>query len=189
MPEPKGNQDPKPDNPKDGESGTGDKGDADEKRYTAAELQAETDRRVTQALQKREEEHAAKLEAEKAVAEQSRLEEQGKWEEAAAAAKEVAAKAQADYEAVKAEADVLNTRAEAAEAAVKAQVEALTKELPAHIKVLVEKMSCVDALAYLAEYAEKLGAKPRGTPASPAPGGSDEMTVSEKRKLTRPTWK
>lgn len=127
-----------------------------EPKFTEADLQSEVDRRVTQALKKREEEHEQKLATEREEAEQKRLEEQGKWQEAAEAAKRKAK----DIETT---VDGLKERAENAEKALAKHNEAMLAQLDDENPLKAAVLAMNDPVAicsFLAEHSEKIFAKP-----------------------------
>jgi len=167
-----------------------------EPKFTEADLQSEVDRRVTQALKKREEEHEQKLATEREEAEQKRLEEQGKWQEAAEAAKKKAK----DIETT---VDGLKERAENAEKALAKHNEAMLAQLDDDNPLKAAVLAMNDPVAicsFLAEHSAKIFAKadastdtvrkPVPTNSLPKPKTNGEATDGKKRLVSAkpPGW-
>lgn len=165
-------------------------------KYTDADLQSEVDRRVTQALQKREEEHEKKLAAEREEAEQKRLEEQGKWQEAAESAKKKAKELESTTESLK-------ERAENAEKALAKHNEAMLAQLDDDNPLKAAVLAMNDPVAicsFLAEHSAKIFAKadastdtarkPVPTNSLPKPKTNGDATDGKKKLVSAkpPGW-
>lgn len=166
----------KTDEKKSDESKAGDdakKGKAEEDRkFSQAELDAIIDDRLKRERKKSEE--AAEKARKKA--EDEALTKNQEWQQ-------LAEKRQKDLETLTQEKAGLEPFKEKAERYEKALMDQLTKvkeKLPKYLLPLIDKMDPVEAMAYIAEHAEELGAKPLTY--SETPEGKEKKVTDEERK-------
>lgn len=129
------------------------------------------------AAKKAAEDKLAQIEAEKQKAEQERLKAQGQWQE-------IADKATADLEALKPKAE----KADQYEAAIKARVDARMKDVPEHIKKLLEGLDPLGAWMWLEENADKLNPTPAPGTNAGERGERGNRTVDPKTVLKRQSY-
>lgn len=151
----------------------------DEKRFTQADVDAIVKDRLDR--EKRKTEEAA--ERARKAAEQKALEEQGNWKQIAEQHQAEVAKLQSEIEAGKQTSKDLDRY----RSALKQHVEAQRKDLPDHIKKLLEKLDEVEQLTWLTENREALN-KPEqqrlGTPARrEAPKPQQQPAEQPKRRI------
>ena len=130
-----------------------DKGKAgkDEKTFTQAEL----DQIVKDRLERERKKHEADAEKARKQAEAAALEKNQEWQKLA----ETRAQELADLAREKDELAPYKEQAEKYRAALDAQLAKAKEKLPKHILPLIEKLDPVEAMAYITEHAEELGAK------------------------------
>lgn len=89
-----------------------------------------------------------------------------------------------------AELEPYQEKTERYEKALKAHLETQRQGLAAHMLTLLDKLDPVEQLEYIAANREALnaptqgqdGKRPAGTPATPAPGGNNQLTPEEKKR-------
>jgi hypothetical protein len=165
----------KSDKSKSDESKAGDdKGKAkDEKTFTQAELDAIIDDRLKRERKKAED---ATEKARKKAEEEALTKNQEFQKLAETRATEIATltKEKADLEPFK-------EQAEKYRAALDAQLAKVKEKLPKYLLPLIEKMDPVEAMAYITEHAEELGAKPETYSETPE-GKEKKVTNDDKKK-------
>lgn len=119
----------------------------------------------------------AQIEADRKKAEEETLKAQGQWEKIATEAKS--------------ELDTLKPKAEKAdqyEAAIKARVDARMKDVPEHIKKLLEGLDPLGAWMWLEENADKLSPTPAPNTDAGQRGERGNRTVDPKKVLKRQSY-
>jgi hypothetical protein len=158
----------------DGQNAGDDKGKAkkEEKTFTQAELDQLIDDRLKRERKKTE----AETEKARQKAEAAALEKNQEWQK-------LAEQRQAridELETKTAELEPVKGQAEKYKSALEAQLAEQKKKLPKFILPLIEQMDPVDAMKYITEHAEELGAKPETY--SETPDGKEKKVSDDDKK-------
>jgi membrane protein involved in colicin uptake len=149
----------------------------DEKTFS----QADVNRMLAE--QKRKSEERSKKDAEEAAAKarEAELANQAEFKKLADERGQQLEKVKADLAA----AETHRERAERLEATLKAQLEAQIKDVPDHIKDLLQSLSVEDQIAYLAKNRDKLVAQPQNRQIAPTPSGDVTKVVTQSEEDNR----
>lgn len=161
----------KPDESKAGDESKKSKAE-EEKKFSQAELEAIIEDRLKRERKKSED--AAEKARKKA--EEEALSKNQEWQQ-------LAEKRQKDLETLtqeKAELEPFKEKSERYEKALMDQLAKVKEKLPKYLLPLIDKMDPVEAMAYIAEHAEELGAKPLTY--SETPEGKEKKVTDEERK-------
>lgn len=156
------------------ETTTEDKGKAkkEEKTFTQAEL----DQKVEERLQRERKKNEVDAEKARKIAEAAALEKNQEWQK-------LAEERQKEIDTLtkeKADLDPFKEQAEKYKNALDGILAKQKEKLPKHILTLIEKMDPVDAMAYITENAEALGAKPETY--SETPEGKEKKVTDDDKK-------
>jgi hypothetical protein len=148
------------------------KSKAQEKTFTQAEL----DQIVKDRLDRERKKHDAETEKARKSAEEEALTKNQEWQKLAEQRSkdlEAIAKEKADLEPFKEQADKYRK-------ALDGQLAKVKEKLPKYLLPLIEKMDPVEAMDYITEHAEELGAKPLTY--SETPEGREKKVTDEEKK-------
>jgi DNA repair exonuclease SbcCD ATPase subunit len=145
----------------------------DEKTFT----QAEIDQIVKDRLERERKKHEADAEKARKDAEAAALEKNQEWQKLA----EARAKDLETLTKEKSELEPFKEQAEKYKAALEAQLARVKEKLPKHLLPLIDKLDPVEAMAYITEHGEELGAKPQTYGETPE-GKERKLTDEDKKR-------
>jgi len=144
----------------------------DEKKFTQAEL----DQIVKDRLERERKKSEAEAEKVRKKAEEEALSKNQEWQK-------LAEQRQAridELEKQSAELEPYQAEAKKYRAALEDQLKKVKEKLPKHLLPLIEKLDPVEAMAYITEHAEELGAKP--STYSETPDGKEKKVTDDDKK-------